>query len=176
MKTRINPKLALTLGAAALATLSGSAEAATYLTVTDGTAVFGNTEVTTPTFTDMFDLGAFGTGMHLISGTISSSYQTGHMAAQNIDFTTVSLNGQEFTIGQTGQFEFRYVADVRSTTPNMLTVSGTSGDTASYSGTLNVAPAAAVPEPASWAMLIGGVGITGGTMRRRRQSARVTFA
>ncbi|RYF96029.1 MAG: PEP-CTERM sorting domain-containing protein [Caulobacteraceae bacterium] len=37
--------------------------------------------------------------------------------------------------------------------------------------TLNAAPA--VPEPATWAMLIGGFGLTGGVMRRR---ARVTFA
>ena len=176
MKTIINRKLAIALGAASLASLSASAEAATYLTVTDGTAVFGNTQVTTPTFTDMFDLGAFGTGMHLISGTISSSYQTAHMAEQNIDFTTVSLNGQNFTVGQTGQFEFRYVADVHSASPNVLTVSGTSGSSASYSGTLNVAPAAAVPEPASWAMLIGGVGLTGGMVRRRRQHTRVAYA
>ena len=35
---------------------------------------------------------------------------------------------------------------------------------------------AAVPEPASWAMMIGGMGVVGGTLRRRRQSVRVTFA
>jgi hypothetical protein len=35
--------------------------------------------------------------------------------------------------------------------------------------------AAAVPEPASWAMMIGGLGIVGGAMRRR-QTVRVRFA
>ncbi len=36
---------------------------------------------------------------------------------------------------------------------------------------------AAVPEPATWAMMIGGFGLIGGTMRsRRRQAVRVKFA
>ena len=35
---------------------------------------------------------------------------------------------------------------------------------------------AAVPEPTTWAMMIGGFGLVGGSLRRRRQSVRVTFA
>ncbi len=35
---------------------------------------------------------------------------------------------------------------------------------------------AAVPEPASWAMMIGGFGMVGGAMRRRKLSAKVTYA
>ena len=34
----------------------------------------------------------------------------------------------------------------------------------------------AVPEPASWAMMIGGFGAVGGALRSRRSKARVTFA
>jgi hypothetical protein len=34
----------------------------------------------------------------------------------------------------------------------------------------------AVPEPATWAMMIGGFGMVGGAMRRRRVSAKVSFA
>ena len=35
---------------------------------------------------------------------------------------------------------------------------------------------AAVPEPASWTMMIGGVGIAGGALRRRRAAVSVRFA
>ena len=35
---------------------------------------------------------------------------------------------------------------------------------------------AAVPEPATWAMMIGGLGLVGGMMRRRSAAVRVTYA
>ncbi len=34
----------------------------------------------------------------------------------------------------------------------------------------------AVPEPASWALMIAGIGMVGGAMRRRRVSTKVSFA
>jgi hypothetical protein len=34
----------------------------------------------------------------------------------------------------------------------------------------------AVPEPASWAMMVGGFGLIGGALRNRRRSATVSFA
>ncbi len=34
----------------------------------------------------------------------------------------------------------------------------------------------AVPEPSSWALLIAGFGLVGGTMRRRKRSVKVSFA
>jgi hypothetical protein len=43
--------------------------------------------------------------------------------------------------------------------------------TASYSN-----PVGAVPEPATWAMMIGGFGMVGGAMRRRRASTRTTVS
>jgi hypothetical protein len=33
-----------------------------------------------------------------------------------------------------------------------------------------------VPEPTTWAMMIGGIGMVGGAMRRRRVSTKVSFA
>lgn len=38
------------------------------------------------------------------------------------------------------------------------------------------AATAAVPEPASWAMMIGGLGMVGGTMRRRKTRTALSFA
>jgi hypothetical protein len=34
----------------------------------------------------------------------------------------------------------------------------------------------AVPEPATWAMMIGGFGMVGAAMRRRKAQVRVTYA
>jgi hypothetical protein len=47
-------------------------------------------------------------------------------------------------------------------------------DPAAYSG--SILSSGAVPEPATWAMMIGGMGMVGGAMRRRRVSTKVTFA
>jgi len=47
------------------------------------------------------------------------------------------------------------------------------GTTGSYSGTLNVQ---AVPEPATWAMMLLGFGAIGLSFRSRRRRAQSTFA
>jgi hypothetical protein len=56
----------------------------------------------------------------------------------------------------------------------------TDNGTAAFSGASNVifsaSVAGAVPEPATWAMMICGVGMVGGAMRRRRVSTKVSFA
>lgn len=65
-------------------------------------------------------------------------------------------------------------------TPGSLTLSfnSTGGSPYSASATLSVPPAGAgaVPEPASWAMMITGFGMAGWAMRRRRGKTRVSFA
>lgn len=48
------------------------------------------------------------------------------------------------------------------------------GIVTSLSATAAATPA--VPEPATWAMMIGGMGLTGAAMRRRRRQATVRFA
>ena len=40
----------------------------------------------------------------------------------------------------------------------------------------NLVIAAAVPEPASWALMLGGFGLMGGALRRRRVTARIAYA
>ena len=42
--------------------------------------------------------------------------------------------------------------------------------------TINVGPTGAVPEPATWAMMIAGVGMAGGALRRRKGNVSVRFA
>ena len=42
--------------------------------------------------------------------------------------------------------------------------------------TLSASITGAVPEPATWAMMIGGLGMVGGALRRRKVSTKVSFA
>jgi len=157
--------IAATLVVAAFAAFPASA--ATYLTFNGTTGVFGNDSVAGGSFDDTIALPGITPGVYLISGTISSTYQTANRALQDIDFTNVSLNGSPFDILSTGRFEYRTTADILSTTNNQLRITGMSGDNASYSGTINVGRLAAVPEPASWAMMVGGFALIGAALRRR---------
>lgn len=43
-------------------------------------------------------------------------------------------------------------------------------------GRVTLGDAGAVPEPATWAMMIGGFGLVGGAMRRRATKVRIAFA
>ena len=55
------------------------------------------------------------------------------------------------------------------------TISGDAADHAMISGHVDYA-VPTVPEPASWALMIGGLGLVGGALRRRPAIAKVTFA
>jgi len=59
---------------------------------------------------------------------------------------------------------------------HVLTIGGTAGGNASYGGTVNFALGSAVPEPATWAMMLVGVAAIGMTMRRRSPVTRVAFS
>ena len=62
-------------------------------------------------------------------------------------------------------------------TPTSLTISfNQTGDSGfSASGTLAVPPTVAVPEPASWVMMVGGFGLLGATLRRKRSATTISF-
>lgn len=159
--------VSIVIAAAALA--AAPATAGTYISYSDSTATFGNTQVTPVSFSDVIDLGSFGGFIqpgqaYRLSGTISTSYQSGNATLQNIDFSSVSVNGKDFTLTPSGQFEFGFVSDVAMGAANLLKISGSSGANASYAGTLNIA---AVPEAATWAMMIIGFGFVGGVVRSR---------
>jgi hypothetical protein len=150
------------------ATAALPASAATYLTFNGTTGVFGNDRVAGGSFDDAITIPGLAPGAYWITATISSSYQTDAKALQDIDFTNVTLNGSAFDTISSGRFEIRTATDVLSTLNNQIHIAGSSGDNASYSGTINVSRMAAVPEPASWALMVGGFGLIGGALRRRR--------
>lgn len=108
------------------------------------------------------------------------SFQTNYTTLnQNINFTNTgllptTLNGIPINLTPNGQYEAGTLFGV-STTPganNTLVISGTAGvandgaTDANFSGTITFGTAA-VPEPATWAMMLVGFGAVGFGMRRR---------
>ena len=89
---------------------------------------------------------------------------------QNIDFTSVLLNGTAFNLSPHGQTEGGNLLNQALLANNTLTVNGVAGTTAgadaAFSGTLSFARA--VPEPATWAMMLIGFGAVGVSLRRKR--------
>jgi hypothetical protein len=86
----------------------------------------------------------------------------------DIDFTSVTLNGNAVTPVNSPWFSSAQFAGVDVTGPVTLVINGTvNGNVASYGGTIDVA--APVPEPATYGMLIGGMGVLGFLARRRKQ-------
>ncbi len=108
------------------------------------------------------------------NATISSIFQVSQN--NNIDFTSVTFNGTSFDIASSGNVEFRFLQGL-AISPGIQTlgISGISGGNGSYAGTFSVATLAAIPEPASWAMMLIGFSAVGSTLRRRRrQTTAVT--
>jgi hypothetical protein len=96
-----------------------------------------------------------------------SFYNFARSTAFNITFTGAELSGVPIPYTNSGGVGFSFgglIADF--TGPLVLTISGTSGATGSYAGTLNVS---AVPEPETYAMMLGGLGLLGFMARRRKQ-------
>lgn len=173
--THLMKKL-LFAAAVAAAMLAGASAASaaqfeTWSTVNaDGsfTGNFGDTGITTSTFSDTFDF-TLPTGTS--SFTVNSTFTNN--PANDINFTNVTFNGQAFAILSTGQNEFRALngVDVTAGGVQHLVVSGTSGGSGSYDGVISFSPLAAVPEPAAWALMIMGFGGVGAMVRARRRLA-----
>lgn len=171
-------KLGYLAAAAALALASGAASAEnidqTIPLVSGATnswsAGFSATHQLSGSFTDTI---SFTPDVALIE-TVSASLITISQSPQtNIDFISATLGGQALTLSPTGQNEYAFLNPSDLTGALVLTVTGTAGAgldagtpiNASYGGTLNVT---AVPEPASVALLLGGLGAIGFAARRRR--------
>jgi hypothetical protein len=172
-------KIRLAASAAAAVLLVAGSAAAAIMPVTftapgvDGSfsGTFGDTGISNTTFTDTF---TFTLPTGLASSTVSSTFQG---ATTDVNFTSVTLNGQTFTVGDAGKNEFRFIDNLPVTSGNqVLVVSGTSAGNGSFAGTLAFAPNRAVPEPASWALMILGFGGVGASLRRRKAAANLQAA
>ena len=167
-------KLSVALATAALALAAPGAQAAHTITFTapaaDGSfsGVFQNLALGAGDFTDEYNFNLTDAG--LLNATLSSIFQAA--ANNNVDFTSATINGQEFTIGSTGNVEFRYLNGLNvAAGPQVLIVSGTSGGNGSYAGTISYSRLLnGVPEPAAWATLLTGFALVGSSMRRKRST------
>jgi hypothetical protein len=177
-------KLILTiLGGAAAFAVAPAAHAAQFLTITGPSGTFGDDAVTCAggppagpcSFTRTFQF-ITPAGFNLASADISSVATNNPLT--NIDFSTVTLNGVNFNVVLTGVQEFRNLLNqaLVSGGNNILTVTGTTGGEASFSGNLSFAASSAVPEPATWGMMLIGFGAVGYSMRRRSNNVRFAQA
>lgn len=99
----------------------------------------------------------------------SSLITIGFNPATDINFSYAEINGHAMSLSPTGGYEYAYMIQEPIMGPLVLTVygtveSGTWSASASYAGTINIAP---VPEPATYGMLMGGLGILAFLARRR---------
>ena len=165
--------MSLAAVAAALTALASPAQAVDTITITGPSGTFGNEAVTCPpgpltcAFTSTFNF-LTPIGFNLANATISSSALGGN----NIDLTSVLLNGVFFTLNPSGVFESGTLANLGLTAGfnNTLTVNGTNTGSTAFAGTLTFASVPAVPEPSTWAMMLLGFGAVGFSMRRKRPS------
>lgn len=175
------------LGALGMAGIASSASAATivnvgalppanpYFYLTSGTpatptitADFGATiSGASTSFDDMFEftIPQNGTG----SGSLSTSFSS---LANELTISQVLINGVSHPLMSSSGGQSLTVTGVPilNGVLNTIEVKGVTSAqdvAATYTGTATFS-AAAVPEPASWALMIGGFGLIGAAMRRRR--------
>jgi|GEM_PF-5903591 len=179
--------LAATGFASAIA-LSPSAIAATFVPgdpefqvsgdITSGpvSASIGNVGIEAGDFTDsfVFRIDQVGWG--------SGSLSTGTSVlgdATDVDIFSVMVNGMlaEKTISDDGLSEFFNISNVPIAFGelNEIVVTGFSRGNGSYGGNATFTPSA-IPEPASWAMLIMGFGMIGMGLRYKSRPVKVSFS
>jgi len=136
----------------------------------DLSAGFSLTHVWSGAFTDTINIGpAIGPSM------VEGSLITIGMGSANIDFLSATLNGNplSFTATPGGYAEAGILWPATMSGPLTLIVNGFAGSSggptsisASYAGTVNVYPA--VPEPETYGMMLGGLGVLAFLARRRK--------
>jgi len=138
------------------------------IAVSGGTIFFGALHTDSDPFTDTFDFN------NVIGSVLASAslVTIGFTPAQNVDFTSATLNGVPLSLTPTGVVESAFtLAELGLTGPLQLVVTGTTGAGggifSSYSGTVNVT---AIPEPGTWALMLTGLSGLGFMARRQNRN------
>jgi len=133
----------------------------------NGTGNFGDSFPGAQSFTDNFTL--ILTGNYQLSVTATNTAATGGP----ISFTVSDL--LDNSMASLGTIAFGAVPTTFMLTAGTyhLHFAGNALKSASYSGTIDIAP---IPEPATWAMMVAGIAAVGVAMRRRARNVRVAFS
>jgi hypothetical protein len=177
---RINLGLGVAAGLAALA-FAPAANATTYpvgspnFFITSGTpftpsitAIFFNSFTSKTTFDDVYTFTIPQNGVG--SGSISTSFSS---KKNKLTITDLIVNGVSYVVPSSGSGQSITLngVPILNGILNTIEVKGFVAKTGSYSGTVTFA-ATAVPEAATWGMMLGGFAMIGATMRRRRTAVR----
>jgi len=177
---RINLGLGVAAGIAAMA-FAPAANATTFpigspnFFITNGTpftpsitAVFFNSFTAKTTFDDIYTFTIPQTGEG--SGSISTSFSS---SKNKLTITDLIVNGVSYVVPSSGSGQSLTLNGVPiiANVLNTIEVKGFVKKTGTYSGTVTF-NATAVPEAATWGMMLGGFAMIGAAMRRRRTSVR----
>lgn len=111
-----------------------------------------------------------------IDGMASASITTSAVSlgsAVDLDLISVFFNGIQL-MGATSSLNevvFANSVPITAGVVNEIAIKGLARGNGSYGGQSVFAPLSAVPEPAAWAMLVGGLGFAGLSFRRRLRTA-----
>ena len=137
-----------------------SALAAPIINFTGQTGTFQNFGIEAGEFDDSYTFSV--ADMGAVSGTITSVAIDG---VTNVDFSSVLLNGVEFTNLLSGDTEFRSILRLPvSGGEQSLRVRGQSQGRGSYAGTLAFSTTP-VPEPAGWTTMLLALGLLGAGLK-----------
>lgn len=180
--------LAISVGAVSALALAPAAQAAVFLpgspnfvvsgNIASGpvSAFIGNSGITSGSFQDTFTFRINQNGVG--SGSISTSTSAA-LSATDLDISSVVVNGLSAikTFSTDGLSEFFNISDVPITfgAVNNIVVTGLSRGNGSYGGNATFIPSA-VPEPATWGLMVLGFGLVGAGVRSRRRSHKLTFS
>jgi len=130
------------------------------------TAVFFDGFQTTTTFDDIFEFTIPQNGLG--SGSISTSFSG---STTDLTISSLLINGVAYTVPFTGSGQSTSFGGVNIVDGglNTIEVKGSTLGSGSFAGNATF-QAVTVPEPATWTMMIGGLGLLGLALRRQRTS------